>query len=215
MSGTIGTGLVILLCGYKGTGKDTFAYSVGSGNYQYTYNLYCCEDYSFDEASKIFIALIRNCNTIAFADKLKCIIHQTFEPIGVSFDALDKDEPAICINNVEYSMRDLCKAFAPAIRQYIGDDTFAKIDLDPYRNYIITDWRFKVEYDTLLSKSNCAFMTARIFDPKKIPSADDKSEHELDEEWTEFLITDASVDFNDVLKYMPQYKDHKLFMHMK
>lgn len=133
---------VILLCGFCGAGKDSFADRLMSGGDLSQYTL----PDDFPDPS-----LFRDCLRLSFASRLKdmyCAHH------SISSSHLEDHKTELRMSLIE---------FATDIRKsddaYFARQVLQDIEASHYRSVLITDLRFRVEYDTITS----VFPHARVY----------------------------------------------------
>lgn len=218
----------VLLCGYRGTGKDTFYTNLcTSGNIHDQYAFYSAADMArpVDPVKNFLYAIAPQAlnqpqyQRVAFADALKVEIMKRYnipaEPMGLEEKnkIQFKNE-----NNKDVSFRDLCIHWA-LVRRSEDPDYWAKKALEPLKGstkVVFTDWRFLNEYSVVKEKYP-QVITARIFrSGVEIPNESIKSEHELDDFTTDILILPKNVNstlaevnasLEGAIAQFPQYKN--------
>lgn len=198
---------VVLLAGYKRTGKDTLYKQLRAypGETVAAWSVYC-----HAEAIKAFPTLI-NVKRLAFADALK---EEVAEHYHMSVPDDMKDERVFdCLDVQHKSARDLYTEWAK-IRRASDPEYWAKLlgsQIKRNGKYVVTDWRFPNEY-TYLDERVTKLVTARVFRSHvPIPAASEESEHALDTWATQYLIVPESLhdeDFRKAVEVFPFYKDY-------
>ena len=183
--------MLIFLCGYAGSGKDTLASDIIKGNlsrWLFTSNMHYLylEGYNFKRFS--------------FADKLKeeCEIKY-----GVPKDEQDKNTPKYILNGETVSAR--CIWIHEAKIQREKDISYYSKQLVHDDNYIITDWRYP---DELKYHNKEDVITIRVFRESVDIMALD-SEHQLDDYATDFLAVDSLSSLYKCKTLLPQYKNYR------
>ena len=170
---------IVLLSGWAGSGKDSAA------------NL-LVEEMNF----------IR----LAFADLLKeDVSEKSGIPLSAFHDPAEKDKPIQGLHKV--TPRQLLLAHALVVRA-ADPDIYSRgvatiVQSCNHGRFIVSDWRYKREYDVLHEKlgPNVHIIRGRIQRPGLIVS-DDPSEHDLDGETFDFTVTNDGCisDLRDRLK---------------
>jgi len=190
---------IILICGYKRTGKDTL-YENLTLNGQYNWSVY--------RNSQKELKLDKNYSRFSFADELKKEVSKIY---GIPFQVDDKDlKQYKRVDGKIASARDL----------YIEWGTI-KRKQDPYYwckfikkdKCIITDWRYPNELEYVANGSDTS--TVRVFRSSvPVPDQTIESEHSLDKFTTDFLVLDNCDDLAKVQSLFPQYKDYTFYTYI-
>jgi len=185
--GTIGQRKMLLVCGYKRTGKDALFNVLIEQKESYGMSLYrnpLVKSFCKDE--------YKNATRVAFADKLK---QEVLQEYGVKITDENKD-----IDIGGYTGRQLCIMHS-AKKRSNNDDYYCNIDLLS-DNVIVTDWRSENEYNYWANRKE--LKTLRIVrSTAEIPT--EETEHYLDKLNTDYILTDS---FEYSVKLFPQYCDY-------
>lgn len=213
------TGTILLLCGYRRNGKDTFAGqlkgSIPADKYQWKTIQ--------PPKSKFTIPANSDYQRISFAEQLKLDV---LAQLGVDkifdLDSLEqyKDVP------LQDIPLDIPKALQnnKTLRDYlisIGEEKRAADpfhwckaafrNYDPHRDYVITDWRFPNEYKYITNFIVPGkLITVRVFRGEiAIPTYD--GEHYLDNVATDVVVVpehNFKFQYDSLIKQFPQYADY-------
>lgn len=190
---------VLALIGYRNTGKDTFWKILNENIHHEEWSLF-----TMTSSLKCFNLKYKR---IALADALKQMI---MEKYSISYIESEKDQKKHFLNGELYSFRDLCIRDALQILKENPYEFAERIyhQLNPEENYMITDLRFKDEFE-FLSNHLSKFKTLRLFDGNTaIPPEYVESEHQLDDHLTDYLLL-RNISFEDFLHLFPQYSHFK------
>lgn len=203
---------ILLLCGYRKTGKDTFYQKLAVGN-EYSYSFYVHPSTRIEHIDNTK----QQYHRVSFAESLK---QEASQHYGIPANIPDADKDIKQYTHPEtqslVSARDLFIQWGAKRRQedidYWTKLAFAKAR--PAAQYIVTDWRFISESDYTYSNFN-RVTTARIYRRQvPIPDLNEKSEHNLDTTLTDVLILSnpgyEETEFMEACKIFPQYKDYIL-----
>lgn len=192
---------VLMLCGYKGSGKDTFYQDLCAGTLHTRWNIYG-KNSPFMSTTKY--------TRVAFADRLKTY---TIDKYGLD-ETVCKDD---IVDDTGATFRDLLIREGKLTRR-TSPDKWTETALSEYTPradipLCITDWRFNHEYDYVVSRwmpnhrPDAHVITARIVRTDvPVPSEGDTSERELDAYTTEYLVVAKQDNLQDVLPIFPQYR---------
>lgn len=167
--------IVIMLSGWSGSGKDA--------------------------AASLLVEEMRFIR-LAFADMLKRAVSQESDvPLSYFHDRLLKDAPLSRYESL--TPRDLLLAHAIKARA-TDPDIYSRIlcsNIQPGGRYVISDWRYKREYEFIARELNATVVRVRITRPGVIPSAD-HTEHDLNGDTFDFVIDNSGSisDLRDTLK---------------
>ena len=186
--------MIFELIAYTKTGKDTLVKTLNSR--KNNFESWLVYSQSEDWPDK------RDWIRLALADALKrevCMKHK------ISYEEDKKDIKNIILDGKIISFRDLCIK----VGKETGDkQKWSKMileQIDPNKNYIITDLRFKHEIDCLhdyWEKNHIEYKTVRLFNSNvQIPPSNIISEHELDEFKTDFLLVKKEEDIQKFSQY--------------
>jgi dephospho-CoA kinase len=187
MDDTYTEALVILLSGWAGSGKDTVAEIL-------------VNDHGFQR--------------FAFADPLKeDVSRRTGIPIAIFHDPEHKDLPWSGRRDGK-SPRDLLIDRAAAVRaadpdyyaRAIGEQILAEMASTGQRHFVISDWRYRREYEYMRNLPGIRRLCTRVERPEIVPSAH-QSEHDLDNDPVikVVLTNDGSLaDLRETVRYYLQ-----------
>jgi len=212
---------VILTCGYRRTGKDTFFTKLTGVNDKN--NLFSWRVYKHPTATHKQIDLLLPYKRIAFADSLKEEAASKYK-IPVIIPDAEKDIKQFTHYQTQelVSARDIHIEWG-AIRRSDDIDYWCKQGFKPYRNIrsgyfndkitevlVVTDWRFHNEAKYVLRNFQNVY-TVRLYRSDVIePDINVNSEHDLDNYLTYFLLLrdDMPNEYEKVLEKFPQYKGY-------
>jgi dephospho-CoA kinase len=141
-----------------------------------------------DTTAKILQKYLPNFKKVAFADIPKDILCDTFEIDREKFEDLKNTDPIF---------RKYLINFAESMKRYFGKDIWAKLALKESQNIIISDLRFKEEYD-YIKKFNPIII--HIID-KNIKEQDiDKLPFDFEIDNTEKNQKKLEIQIKDILK---------------
>lgn len=193
--------MVIMVCGYRRTGKDTlFQWCVsGMGPEWHVYS---------GGARNPFVSGMYA--RAAFADALKAEATAVY---GVEVDVEDKETKQYrhYVTGEMVSARDIAIEWG-AKRRAEDPNYWCKQVLDAMESgvtYVITDWRFQNEGAYVRARHPSA-VTCRVYRAAvEEPPMDVQSEHDLDEEVTDLLLVPAG-EIEAAVARFPQYRDYAL-----
>lgn len=219
---------ILMLCGYKGSGKDRLFEIMKSGK------ILSCE-YVFIEPK--YSQLVYNSDSIyriGFADLLKQEVLELYPiPEGYNSDKL-KDVPIPNLNielelenkmkemnemklEPPFSFRDFC-LYQAKVRRDQDPEYWVKLAYNKISNMesdklcVITDFRYPNEYEYLKSQENVNIITIRVFrECVNIPPIELKSEHALDDFVTDFVFIpkiNYEQEERKVKELFPQYRKY-------
>jgi hypothetical protein len=193
--------LIVLLCGFKGTGKDTLCNSIISNCNVYNWKIYN------DSGEEVTFS--NNFQRVAFADKVK---EEVYEIYGIPTDDSTKDKKQYdyvdnkYIPGTTYSARDVYISLAMNRKKvdplYWVKKAIEDIDASG-SNIIVTDWRFPEEYEYLRSLDTFDVITIRLF-RTSINVTNDPVENRLDNYKTDLYALSLESK-SDLIKRFPQY----------
>lgn len=201
---------VILICGYRRTGKDTVCASLLHSDGKYRWRIY-------KHPSSIHKYFDKSPNSsyfrTAFADALKIEASAEYG-IPITVNDADKDTKQFVHykTNETVSARDIYIEWG-AFRRTQNIDYWCKMALDENcakgGNCVVTDWRFCNE--SRYANDNFDVTTVRVYRSEvPEPAIDIQSEHDLDDYCTDFLLISDGVEgeFEKAVQRFPQYKDY-------
>jgi len=222
---------IILITGYKGTGKDSlYKFSKKSGKFYQGNDKVCNVGwlvYCENPHLMLPFCLSKELNRFAFADVLKMEVHDYLKLEKKKPDAYESEKNTMLMadpNSGEVkTLRQHYIDFGQMKRKEDKLYWCKKLNLD--QGGILTDWRFKKEYEYMKNKYKASpenkfkeqpVWTIRLFRsevpiPDKLEDVEEDSEHNLDSEKTNFLLVPSPVDFKNLVKIMPQYSDFERF----
>ena len=189
---------MILLCGFRGTGKDTFYNNLIEGK---------LNNYVFYSQQDKKLTLKSNYTRVAFADNVKKEVNILYNTKYNINSSINKD--SIIYENVTY--RDLLIKHA-LFRKEKDINYWVKhaCNWKKCQNIMITDFRFPHEHDYIISHGYKP-LTIRLFRSEVIIPTHE-SERALDDFTTDFLVLprqNHSHEYNKVISIFPQYKSFK------
>jgi len=186
---------VIFITGYKRSGKDTLynRYPDWSHVNIYVAHKTVLPDWLFEEKTPV---------RLAFADKLKKQAREALHlPESLDIDAV-KDTLKVDGKTLREHMKEIAISHRVQNDQYYAQAVKDQIT-EEKTLYMITDWRFKIEYDIIQP-----VLTARIFRKEvPIPAPSDKTEHELDTFKTDIVFVPHG-DWRACVRQFPQYRGY-------
>lgn len=169
--------IIILLSGYAGSGKDTFA----------------------DLLIELFESKKISYKKYAFADEVKKDISLLYKDVLTLESLYTQEGKSKLIETSEgvKTARQLLIEHSANMKKIYGNDYWAQIvckQVDTSNKvHIISDWRYNIEFDTIYSYFHKEkIMTLRINRPF-IKVIDDPSEHELDYKKFDYTINNYST----------------------
>jgi len=174
---------MMMVCGFKGTGKDTF-YNNSKNNYAV-----------YGNSSNKCLLLGPNYVRVGFADNVK-------KEVNDIYDLFDPNKDDIIFENTTY--RDLLIAHAKnKKKEDINYWVKKSYDWKKRNNVMITDFRFLHEYDYLV-KLGHEPVTIRLF-RSEVTVPTDISERSLDNFLTDFLVVPLLNHDNIIIIYNINY----------
>lgn len=181
-----------MICGFRRSGKDYLAEELKQRKCSWL--IYHNPNY------KIKFPSNDNYHTIALAKALKDKVHSKY---CISID-IDKE-----------LVRDKYIEYATKKRNKDCDYWCKKLLLPNDKNIIITDFRYKNEKEYFLNKDH-NIVTIRVFRSEVTePDINIESEHDLDDELTDFLLVTSEKDFELAISRFPQYKNFTSYSYNK
>lgn len=200
---------IILLCGYRTTGKDTFfqILTKNPGFHTFRYKIFAHPNFK-SSAFNTNLPYER----LSFADNLKQEASIEYG-IPAHIPDSDKDLKQFIHPTTKslISARDIYIEWAD-IRKSQDQDYWIKKAFDSHKigsSFIVTDWRYTNE-SFYVKQTFQNTITARIYRSNIIePALSISSEHSLDFYQTDLLILshDLEDDFEKAVQRFPQYKD--------
>lgn len=208
---------VVLLCGYRRTGKDTFCQILqGNCDRHYTWHAYAKPDASVKDLRSPGMVFQHK----SFAQQLKFETAKEYGiPEVVSDDDKDVKQYLDPETNDIVSARDLYIKHGALRRSqdrdYWCSRVFESITdanvQDQSLSYVITDWRFPNEHTYTVPKFSDV-MTVRLWNSDvPEPPADIESEHALDAHATDLLLIPdyKPREFQRAVQKFPQYANYE------
>ncbi len=194
---------ILMNCGYKRTGKDTLK-DILDGNNVNKYKFFV-----YGTHEKNMVDIRKQYTKLSFAEPLKSEVHRIFN-IPFEINDVNKDIKMFKLPNEQIvSARDLYQIWGEHKKTH-DMNHWAKLLKNKIKdeNYYISDWRFINEY-VFMKNIDADIITTRIFrNSVKIPKYENKSEHELDNFTTDFLIVSDELDFQAAIRVFPQYSNY-------
>lgn len=200
---------VILVCGYRRTGKDTLYHKLSHPNETQLFNWQVYRPSNSSNNLNLDHSPVR----LAFADILKEEASEKYQIPLVISDA-DKDiKQFIHYQTGEMvSARDIYIEWG-AIRRKEDPNYWCKVAFESIDNescVIVTDWRFENEIAYAQSKFDDV-VTIRLYRSDiDEPDITIESEHNLDTYLTDLLLVKDEADFNVAIQKFPQYREYTL-----
>jgi hypothetical protein len=202
----------LLLCGFMGSGKDTFFRHLKQTENKYNYVVYAhpSDPTAFDFSRAV--------ERIGFADQLKQDVHRHLKLEHLAPDAYEHckntklcQEPSVSWATESKTLREYYRLYGELKRKE-DPDYWIKIlaetlDAKPEVQWVVTDFRFPNE-----AKFGKGTITARVFrGDVPIPASHITSERALDQFLTTFLILSgdtemAKKEFQSCVSFFPQYR---------
>jgi len=209
---------IIMLCGYKRTGKDILFKKI-SLNKEKTKNLFSWKVYKDKNLDNEFIKKETFYKRIAFADNLK---EEASIIYGIPHNIKDSQKDIKKYTHLKtqklISARDIYIEWGT---YRILDDPYywcrsASTNIDPCKTItnIFTDWRYIDEFNYLNYNFN-NISTWRLFrSDVPYPDISISSEHNLDNFKTDYLLVrkDLDYEFQKAILLFPQYKNYVHFL---
>jgi len=207
--------MLILVCGYRGTGKDTL-YKQFINQLEFNWIIL-----KHPKINKRFI--IKPSGQLSFAAKLKQEV-LTYLGLPSSFDIEQfKNNTLQTIEQVTGLFINVDIDKTRTLRDYFIDYGETKRlqypyhwcqqtleNINPKDDYMITDWRFKAEYD-FINNLGYPINTIRVYrHDVHIPPLI-SSEHDLDYFQTDFVLIprfNYELEIKSLLNVFPQYQDY-------
>jgi hypothetical protein len=197
----------LLLCGYRGTGKDTFVDELLFR--QENWAIYGKEEgVNYEEVYRIR-------SKLGLADSVKKQVAQQLGlPLSISQIDKLKDVMVISGKKLREWINEYTTKKAMEDKFYWENMAMKLIDEDKDDNeYVISDFRYRRTYD-FFSDNKGGVITARLFrSDNTVPDKKEKTEHILDDFITDFLLVpnvNTEEHFNKCIQILPQYNDFKL-----
>jgi len=187
--------MIILICGYRRTGKDTL-YEILKGNNSFVWRVY----------SKNVLNIYPKAIQKSFALELKRYVSKKYSIP----EYIPDNEKDLKIYDGK-SARDLYIFEGERKRSKNINYWCDRLNLDDDKDYVITDLRYRNEVNYFKNKEH---VTIRVFrSDVEIPDKDIDSEHDLDGFKTDYLLVTSKEEFKKCLEIFPQYSDYE-FKHM-
>lgn len=207
---------ILLVCGYRGTGKDTLCQQF-NGIRNFNWKVLGREHRS----DKFIIKPVRR---IAYADVLKKTVNKM---LGIKEDINTEPLKEMSLlqiekiigyelskeHNKDKTLREYYIQYATEKRKQDEDYWCSRVELgtELKDHVMITDWRYKNEYEYVRKYWKYDTMTTiRVF-RKDVCIPEHESEHELDEIQTEYVLIPEKgyeEEYNKLIEIFPQYKGY-------
>ena len=202
---------IVLLCGYKRTGKDSVYETLSTHRSNYIWQIYRDPEKFGNEFPPRHN---RKVSRIAFADSLKDEVRRLYPFVCNVLDN-EKDEKLFQMGEIPVSLRDIYKIVGSEKRQ-ADPEHWCKLALQdltrcPINMHytIVTDWRYQNELEYIRHNFS-DIITVRIYRSSVIePDLDDETEHDLDNITTDILLLPINEDFGKVSERFPQYAHYR------
>jgi hypothetical protein len=185
---------IILVCGYRRTGKDAF-YNILTGKdteHHWLIYKHSSNNKSLNHGPDL--------DKQSFANALK---QECFDLYSIPLEILDVDKDKRLFDG--RSARDYYILHAALRKQQSIDYWCSKLEINS--DTMITDWRFNHELEYIGNRHNTT--TIRLYRSCVFePAADITSEHELDLHLTDMLLVTNEDDFTLALQRFPQYQGY-------
>lgn len=202
---------VILICGYRRTGKDTFYQKLIGEKFPFSWLVYAATtDKRATERWQTLIAKASQIKRLAFADKLKAEIKEIYG-IDPAIPDKQKDTKMFIhhITGEKVSYRDICIEWGTFRKWRNHNYWVSKVWEEMHNNniYLITDFRFAEELIYLYGKPGVEIITIRLY-RKSVPEPplEIESEHGLDLIRTDYLLLEEPLD-EEISEKFPQYRN--------
>ena len=206
---------ILMVCGYRGTGKDTLCEQFNSIK---PFNWKVLGKRDIQHALRIQPA-----KRIAYADVLKKTVHKM---LGINEDINTEPLKEMLLLQIEKiigyelskqydknkSLRDYYIQYAKEKRQEDENYWCSRIELKELKGTImVTDWRYKNEYEYVRTHWIYNTMTTiRVF-RKDVSIPQHESEHELDGVQTDYVLIpekEYEKEYNKLIEIFPQYSEY-------
>ena len=187
----------IMVCGYRGTGKDYLAAQLSNDPIPFNWKVYGHDDAEFID---IGVPRVR----VSFADELK---RQVMEAEGIEPGTYSEELKSTVIRD-GLTFRDILIDVATKKRAEVPTywaEYAIKRFLESHGEgtpFIVTDWRFPNELEYLRS-IQISPITIRVYCPT-VPRVDTESETALDDVLTDFVLVRGGVG-GQMMAQFPQY----------
>ena len=190
---------IIMITGFKGSGKDTLNRQLsGTSHIPFNWIIYAHPDNTRPFPHHI------TARRVAFADILKDEVIASLGSILPS--DFDRDRDKEMMLSTGKTFRQHCVDVAMSARAVNVDhwSSRAMAQVKPGESIVITDWRFRNEIRYCAKFGSVT--SIRVFRSSvAVPPSNDKTEHDLDHEITDFLLVTSEDDFNSACSLFPQY----------
>lgn len=195
---------IILICGYRRTGKDTLCSTLINSYNEFKWRIYKHPT----NLSKTF-----NSSTYrrtAFADALKIEVNEEYNiPLNIADSDKDTKQFVHHKTGAIISARDAYIELGTLRKEHDKDYWCKKAFTDDNTTFVVTDWRFYHELN-YVNENFKDIITTRVYRSSVIePPMNIESEHALDDYRTDFLLLPDSIDeFAKVVERFPQYVEY-------
>jgi hypothetical protein len=201
---------ILLISGYKTTGKDFLCSEIISGAdtiklWTVFRNPYCNKDF------RVVTTQFYKGQRFAFADSLKDIVHKE---LGLPTYEMDKCKDILVLQGKSLRQHYIDTAVK---MKNIDIDCFVKLFHEKHGNqsgsFIITDWRFPHEL-SFINQTPFSYpksiTTTRVFDKNiPMPKNDDNIERSLESFSPDFVLLKQGTTFLDLINIFPQFSTYK------
>jgi len=200
--------MIILVCGYRRTGKDSFYNKLSSSdsdcNFEWEVYVHPDKAHLYQNKSDCFGS--GPYQRFSFADRLKEEASPVYGiPVSVPEEEKDVKQFVHYQTGHAVSARDIWIEWG-AIRRAQDKDYWCKL-INPSADVctIVTDWRFPNEGQFIKDQHDAETRTVRLYrSGVAIPEASIESERALDQYETDFLLVPVG-DILHALSHFPQY----------
>ena len=192
---------ILLLCGYRGSGKDHFCRTYQEGKLQ-TWLIYGATP----------IVRQDNVQRLSHADRMKELCHEEYGLYQVTEADKERPLPPGCYPPGVVTLRDLYIWYSNKHKENDINHWCKQVFIDHTQHYILTDFRFQHEWDFVQQQYyDMDLSTLRVYRSCVVePPLSVDTEHDLDEVKTLYLAVTSEAEFKLAVERFPQYRDYTL-----
>ncbi len=208
---------ILMLTGWRGTGKDTYAAQLAGSGTDYRWLCYCKDDIAYEitksDTWKFFACAAELKREVIAHYQLALQFPEIKTEAGLLLylESRKNDSDLLLVNGQRISYRKLLIDHGAMRRAQSISYWIEKINCCESNDIIVTDWRFPNElYWIDGHMTQCQVRTVRLYrSAVPIPPWEEPSEHSLDSMYTDVLLVPSEADYEQCCRLLPHYREYR------